>query len=217
MTSGSSFYDTINKLLIGFLILLPWINYTPNMGSYEILVISVLSYVAGIFFWGLVDGFICYRINWSFLKNNCEKWIAESFNKIMKYSDYKSDADNIKDEYYKAYYTVQERGLLGPVNIMEGFSAFFRNFIFVSIYWIIIICTNCCSLPLHFGPICICLGCNSCSCGKDSILQITPCCAIVWLLVLVILSPFFRCIVEKKIQCTVLNAYKYILNENKSN
>ena len=197
------------------------------MGNYEILVISVLSWVAGIFFWGLVDVLICpikwikqYIIKWKIIKYiwMCLSWCL---NKIMKCCSCEVDVDNKKDMYYTAYYTVQERGLLGPVNILEGFSAFFRNFCFVSIYLAAIIKWG--SLPQLFGPICVdcescsclCLCSCSCSCGKGSLLQISPCCAIGCLLLMAILSPFFRCIVEKKIQCTVLNAYKYIEREQK--
>ena len=227
ITSGTSFYDTINKLLIGFLLLLPWLGkYTPS-GSYEFLLLAVGSYVVGIFFWGLVDGLICPFLNKIFRRIIRLACLRNKLNKIIRCCGCKYNIFNRRGRYYKAYYTVQEHGLLGAVNIMESFSAFFLNFIFVSIYWAAIIRWG--SLPLFFGPICIdcescscscsclCLCSCSCSCGKGSLLQISPCCAIWGLFGLAILSLIFRCIVEIKIQCTVLDAYKYILNENKSN
>lgn len=42
-------------------------------------------------------------------------------------------------EYLKAYYRVQKNGLLGNVPILEGYSEFFKNFIVISIEWMVLL------------------------------------------------------------------------------
>ena len=112
------------------------------MGNYEILVISVLSWVAGIFFWAIIEDLRgCPHC-----KDRYEKMIRNTYQNLIKELGVKLRNENgkgidkiNKTEYYKAYYAVQEKGLLGPVGILESFSAFFFNFAFVAFYWIAII------------------------------------------------------------------------------
>lgn len=212
IVSGASFYDSLNKLIIGFLLLLPSIGNCYTLDNYELMLLGVACWVTGLFFWGLIDRVVCSNIICPLLENNYVKWIRESYEEIMDDKLSTDDSKEIKDKYYEAYYSVQEHGLLGAVNRLESFSAFFRNIFFVMIIWIFITICRCCCLPLYFGKICVCSCFDSCSCGSGC-LQISPCCAIIFFISIAILSLCLRRVVEKLIQRSVLEAYKYLTNK----
>ena len=208
ITSGTSFYDTINKLLVGFLILLPWINFDQEMGNEKILIISVFSWIVGIFFWAIFE-----KIRIFSFSNKFEVMLQDVYQGLTQELGVKlRDDDNEivdinKTEYYKAYYAVQEKGLLGPVGILESFSAFFRNIIIVAIYWVMI----------YFLSM-ICVYCKFCYEKIEKLFNIDQfwinLCSFPYLALLIILIILailsyncFRKCTEKRIIKSVLMAY----------
>ena len=107
------------------------------MGNYEILIISAISWIVDIFFWAIFEKVRSRpRCNESY-----EKMISNTYQSLIKeLGGNDNEIVNInKIKYYKAYYAVQEKGLLGPVGALESFSAFFRNFALVAFYWLFIV------------------------------------------------------------------------------
>lgn len=204
MNVASSFYDGLNKLVIGFLILFPFIDFCSK-GNDEIATISliVFCWLIGIFLWAFLKSlsFICLsKFNLSHLfksiplpkKNNID-WINHEYHSASEDVGCKyiikgksTPIDNLElNDYYTIYYAVQRNGLLGSVPILESYSAFFSNLPFVFLWYIILILTG----IWQNNPI------------------TTRCCAIAVFLGLTLVSMYFRKVIEHKIFSSVLHAY----------
>ena len=151
---SSSFYDSINKLLIGFLLFLPFIDLNDICGPAGIALLSVICWFIGLLFWGIVDLCLipylkgkektlkCKRL---FSRNNID-WINHEYDKLSnKYGiKYKDALGNDKDaldekDYLSMYYYDSAHGLLGNIPILEGMSALFRNTAIVLMLWFILV------------------------------------------------------------------------------
>lgn len=221
---GSSFYDTINKLMIGFLLLLPflpivrWNNVfliTHLTNSLRVPTLVILCWIIGLFFWA----FMTY-IMLPFLRN---KW--RCFAKYFSDNDIDliNDACNMVQaqigqpyhnvtltlpEYLAAYYVVTHNGLIGNVGRLESFSAFFRNFFFILIWWIFF-------LGLYIGvrylwrngsnvqwTYFINFDCVNVKCGSlQAVITIVIC------IVLCVMCVVYRQRTERQIHYAILEAY----------
>lgn len=150
--NGMSFYDSLTKLTIGFLLTwwhLPKILYSniqiQDKDLHDVLFIAlyvVACYLTGCL-WQLVscvfpqdntldnkdkDDSLCSYIPWG--KTNYLPWIKEKKHEVEKEftSAISSDEEdkNVKYEYFKAYFKVQKSGLMGNVPILEAHEAFLR-------------------------------------------------------------------------------------------
>lgn len=195
MNLTSSFYDAINKLIIGLLIIIPFYSYFPDIPT-SIPGLIVLSWLIGIFFWIISESILSHVIqSIPFLRKNNLKWINNEYYSAtkdtgLKYSKKHSTVqlDSLElNDYYTIYYEVEKKGLLENVPVLESYSAFFTNLIYVCVFWLIL-------LPI--------LYCNheSPSCLQKLGLAI-------FLLALIIVLPYFRKCTESKIYNSVLYAY----------
>lgn len=148
---GSSFYDTLNKLVIGFLLLLPFVKcFYPSLHLDKAICLftfSVVCWVIGLFFWvpiEYISNNFPRRI--SLYKNNNIKWIRDSYLEV--YTEINTGSHNLnlpkpnnleKKDYYIIYFTLQKQNLLGCVPYLEIYSAFFRNLSIVAILWALVI------------------------------------------------------------------------------
>lgn len=196
MNVTSSFYDAINKFIIGLLILIPFYSYFSGTSTSIHGLIIVLSWLVGIFFWIVTESILSHVIqSIPFLKKNNLKWINNEYDSAtkdtgLKYSrkDTTIQLDSLElNDYLTIYYEVQKKGLLGNVPILESYSAFFTNMIFVCLWWIILLSAGCSDL--------------------ENILCIHKCGLILLLLALIIVLPYFRKNIECKIYNNVFNAY----------
>lgn len=151
--TGLSFYDSLNKMTIGILILL-LIFPIPNSIEGKFLYIVAAFIVGSIFqmivqqitgkssFWKIIkkpfekdkSKYRCLfnLCAWLNLTNN-SKLIRKAYNDLHKKSYNESDMDM---QYYKAYYNVARNGILMNIPILEALENFMRN---MMVY---------CSLPL---------------------------------------------------------------------
>lgn len=137
-------------MLIGFLILCPFLLYSAlisnNTTEPNALYLMLSAWFTGILYWALYNSLLSKIL----LKISPE--IFGSFDSRMVNEEYKAirqttllQYDHVVDdkitctEYLKAYYRVQKNGLLGYVPILEGYSEFFKNFIVVSIEWMVLL------------------------------------------------------------------------------
>ena len=202
MNVTSSFYDALNKLIIGLLIIIPFYSYFPDILT-GISGLIVLSWLAGILFWIMTESILSSVIQAiPFLRKNNMNWINKEYASITRSTGIKYSKNNPTtqldslelNDYYTIYYEVQKKGLLGNIPIMESYSAFFTNMIFVCIWLITFLLA----------------GCFPC----ESILGLHKCCLILLLLALIIVLPYFRKCIECKIYNSVL--YAYILGVRES-
>lgn len=142
--TGLSFYDSLNKMTIGILILL-LIFPIPNSIEGKFLYVVAAFIVGSMFqmivqqitgnsgFWGKIKKPIekdkskyrclfnlCARLN---LTNN-SKLIRKAYNDLHKKSYNESDMEM---QYYKAYYNVARNGILMNIPILEALENFMRN------------------------------------------------------------------------------------------
>lgn len=198
---GLSCYDTLNRLIIGFLASL-WILFLPfpivkqlEMAHYAAFYI-VGCYVVGFFFSLIVDRITECKslgiLNIIFYKNDMKRIdpIASKFGIDIIPSEKKNEIPN----YWIIYYTVQRNCLLGNVTALESLSAFMLNLCSISIVYLI---------------------------GSLITIAITQnCCQLIWIPIVSAFMSIFcavaRYYLESKIYVNVLAAYKY-LNEQKYN
>ena len=146
---GSSFYDTINRLVVGIIATL-WIFYVEPIRSclhcfpFEIKVIVYLigCLIVGLFFSQLTEyiaGNNINVLNLIFYKNKIS-WIQN----IAAANDVKFDKLPIIESYYDKYYAVQKAGLLGNISPQEALSAFMLNLSALCLYYVFIAIIFCC-------------------------------------------------------------------------
>lgn len=104
----------------------------------------VAAWFTGIIYWAIYNSFlykIFFRISSRFFGPFDRITANEEYKAIQQttsqyYVHLIDDKINYTD-YLKVYYRVQKNGLLGHVPILEGYSEFFKNFIIISIEWIV--------------------------------------------------------------------------------
>lgn len=151
---SSSFYDSINKLLIGFLLFLPFIDLKDVCGTGEIVLLSVICWFIGLLFWGCIDLWLIPYFNDKekslkckiLLSRNNIDWINQQYDKLSNKYDikYKDALANDKDaldekDYLSIYYYDSANGLLGNIHILESLSALFRNTAIVLMIWFFLV------------------------------------------------------------------------------
>lgn len=195
---GITFYDSINRLVIGFLASF-WVFYFIDDLSqkfdsvYYAAVYLIACFVFGLFFSLLVDWFAEKKhigfLSKIFYKNNLEKIkrIASKRQVIILEDDIPIP------DYWRKYYAVQQAGLLGNIPALEMISAFMLNL---------------CALSLVSAVLSLALlafsGCK---------------CQLMWVPILSAFMVSFctmtRNFVETKIYDNILSAYKYLEENNK--
>ena len=166
---GSSFYDTINRLVVGIITTL-WIFYVEPIRSCVHCFpseIKILIYLIGCF---IIGSFFSQVTEWIASKNihvvdlifykNKLSWIRE-LAKNNGVELVRTDQPNALEGYYDKYYSVQKAGLLGNVPPQEALSAFMLNLSALCLYYILValifFCIYCCCQSLWIVVIAIVL------------------------------------------------------------
>lgn len=192
--NGISFYDALNRLIIGFLASL-WTFYLPiqiheylDKTHYAALYI-VACFVVGFFFSLIVDRIAEAKnlgvFNFIFYKNDMRR--IDSIASELGINIIPSETNNGIPNYWKMYYNVQRNGLLGNITAMESLSAFMLNL---------------CSLSIAYLA------------GSLTAIAITCNCLLIWMPILsafmIVFCTVARYYLESKIYVSVLAAYKYL-------
>lgn len=199
--TGSSIYDSLNKLAIGYLLLLPIIQHNGWLDStspYPLAILALYCWLAGLFFWAFLD--IVIFPNSKFIpwyKTLNLDWINNAYTHVSNIVGkvYNNTLNvPLKNlglyDYYAIYFEVQKEGLLGTVPLLESFSAFFRNIPLVFLGWTIAILSH------YWNP----LNLNSYTPAEMTL-------SIILIIVLGIVSLIFRYYVEKKIFQSIFESY----------
>lgn len=122
--SGLSFYDSLNKLSVGMLLLF----LIPSLGE---AISSPFFYIIA-FIIGCVYQAIIRRLTAYWTLKECElKKTCGNGNIVKK--------GNLKETYLKAYYKVAKAGLLMNIPILEALENFMRNLLFIILLYLIFI------------------------------------------------------------------------------
>lgn len=192
--SGLSLYDSLNRLVTGFITSLCIMCSDCNLIKYhtEALfwpIYVICCFTAGVFFSFAIDRLaesqnIGY-LKIFFYKNDMRR--IRRFCKRYSVSLETPESDDDLNSYYFIYYTVQKSGLLGNVPSLETLSAYLLNLCALSFLYL-------------FG-------------GIIALAVTGNCCCLAWIpvlsLILLTFSTLTRHYIENKIYTSIIVAYKY--------
>lgn len=139
--NGISYYDSLNKLTIGWLILLPFLlDPEPALKNPVAYVIAFL--VGTLYQCGIQKCTKRLRNNWNMIKTQTQR---KNLNGI--------------EDYYRAYYKLAEKGMLMNIPILEAVENFLRNIFFIIMMYIIACARGCPQMEFItkvFGNSCQC-------------------------------------------------------------
>lgn len=191
---GISFYDSINRLAIGFLASLCFYSQLQSSIVWtEVLFVAIYMiscFIFGLFFSLIVDA-IAEGKNHAIIKCIIYKNDLKRIRRLAKKIGVKlSSADKQSDipSYWHIYYSVQKNNLLGNVPALETISAFLLNLCCLSFIYLV---------------------------GSLVAIAITRnCCQLIWIpilaMFLMISCTISRYYIETKIYRVVLSAAKYL-------
>ena len=108
-------YDFLNMVVMGFLILLPVVNFPTDA---VFLVWFIPCFIVGLIYHKLMENTfgVCLR--------NKDDMISQAYKSVNNQENKECSS---KENYYKAYYFLMEKRQLGSIPILEAQAAFLRN------------------------------------------------------------------------------------------
>lgn len=209
---GTTFYDGLNKFLIGFLIILPFIDISCT--SDKIIVITLIfiaSWITGLLLWCVTESLsaiVSKKVRSRFPLNK-ESYINKAYHDIgAEINKPQDDKQFTIIDYYKAYYRIQSKGLLGNIPVLESFSAFFKNLVIVIVWWLILIIfsssSSICSCRWLCDIVAKVTTSDVCSGSQPCCIFIIQCITVLMIcLIIIIIGRFYT---ERKIIRLVLEA-----------
>lgn len=167
--TGFTFYDSLNKLTVGTLLLLLVGGMIGEKAETNIL-FFVTAFIIGIFY----QTFIKDRTR--FLTNNLHMIKKAHENVILK-NNYIT-----KDDYLKAYYNVVKNGFLMNIPTLEAHENFLRNIWLICLLYLITVLADCCQSSI-----------------SEIICQYSKCTIAMFLLLLIVFIPFVWYKIQMKI------------------
>ena len=177
--TGFTFYDSLNKLTVGTLLLLLVGGMIGEKAETNIL-FFVTAFIIGIFY----QTFIKDRTR--FLTNNLPMIKKAHENVILK-NKYITKDDNLKasynkDDYLEAYYNVVKNGFLMNIPTLEAHENCLRNIWLICLLYLIAVLADCCQSSI-----------------SEIICQYSKCTIAMFLLLLIVFIPFVWYKIQMKI------------------
>ena len=144
--SGLSFYDSLNKLTVGCLILFPLV--IDSVLAFNNPIAHVAAFLVGTIYQCSIQKYTKCLTNCIYMIRKQNKWVKEERRKRIT-----------RSQYYEAYYKVAMAGILMNIPVLEATENFIRNIIFIAILYIVGFaaeCPNFCSLLYGIGTPCRC-------------------------------------------------------------
>ena len=129
--TGFTFYDSLNKLTVGTLLLLLLGGMIGEKAETNIL-FFVTAFIIGIFYQTII------KDRTRFLTNNFHMIKKAHENVILK------NKYIYKDDYQKAYYNVVKNGFLMNIPTLEAHENFLRNIWLICLLYLITVLADCC-------------------------------------------------------------------------
>lgn len=167
--TGFTFYDSLNKLTVGTLILLLVGGMTGEKAETNIL-FFVTAFIIGIFYQTIIK---CLT---PFLTNNLHMIKKAHENVILK------NKYITKDDYLEAYYNVVKNGFLMNIPTLEAHENFLRNIWLICLMYLIAVLADCCQSSI-----------------SEIICQYSKCAIAMFLLLLIVFIPFVWYKIQMKI------------------
>lgn len=177
--TGFTFYDSLNKLTVGTLLLLLLGGMIGEKAETNIL-FFVSAFIIGIFYQTFIKNIT------RFLTNNLHMIKKAHENVILK-NKYITKDDYLKasydtDDYLKAYYNVVKNGFLMNIPTLEAHENFLRNIWLISLLYLITVLADCCQSSI-----------------SEIICQYSKCAIAMFLLLLIVFIPFVWYKIQMKI------------------
>ena len=177
--TGFTFYDSLNKLTVGTLLLLLLEGMIGEKAETNIL-FFVTAFIIGIFYQTIIK---CLT---PFLTNNLHMIKKAHENVILK-NKYITKDDNLKasydtDDYLKAYYNIVKNGFLMNIPTLEAHENFLRNIWLICLMYLIAVLADCCQSSI-----------------SEIICQYSKCAIAMFLLLLIVFIPFVWYKIQMKI------------------
>lgn len=177
--TGFTFYDSLNKLTVGTLLLLLLGGMIGEKAETNIL-FFVTAFIIGIFYQTFIkDRTRFLTNNLHMIKKAHENVILK--NKYMTKDNYLKASYN-KDDYLKAYYNVVKNGFLMNIPTLEAHENFLRNIWLICLLYLITILADCCQSSI-----------------SEIICQYSKCAIAMFLLLLIVFIPFVWYKIQMKI------------------
>lgn len=177
--TGFTFYDSLNKLTVGTLLLLLVGGMIGEKAETNIL-FFVTAFIIGIFYQTII------KDRTRFLTNNLHMIKKAHENVILKnkyiYKDDYQKASYDTDDYLKAYYNVVKNGFLMNIPTLEAHENFLRNIWLICLLYLITVLADCCQSSI-----------------SEIICQYSKCAIAMFLLLLIVFIPFVWYKIQMKI------------------
>ena len=177
--TGFTFYDSLNKLTVGTLLLLLLGGMIGEKAETNIL-FFVTAFIIGIFYQTIL------KDRTRFLTNNLHMIKKAHENVILKnkyiYKDDYQKASYDIDDYLKAYYNVVKNGFLMNIPTLEAHENFLRNIWLICLLYLITVLADCCQSSI-----------------SEIICQYSKCAIAMFLLLLIVFIPFVWYKIQMKI------------------
>lgn len=167
--TGFTFYDSLNKLTVGTLLLLLIGGMIGEKAETNIL-FFVTAFIIGIFYQTIIK---CLT---PFLTNNLHMIKKAHENVILK------NKYITKDDYLEAYYNVVKNGFLMNIPTLEAHENFLRNIWLICLMYLIAVLADCCQSSI-----------------SEIICQYSKCAIAMFLLLLIVFIPFVWYKIQMKI------------------
>ena len=167
--TGFTFYDSLNKLTVGTLLLLLVGGMIGEKAETNIL-FFVTAFIIGIFYQTFIKNIT------RFLTNNLHMIKKAHENVILK-NNYITE-----DDYLKAYYNVVKNGFLMNIPTLEAHENFLRNIWLICLLYLITVLADCCQSSI-----------------SEIICQYSKCAIAMFLLLLIVFIPFVWYKIQMKI------------------
>ena len=177
--TGFTFYDSLNKLTVGTLLLLLVEGMIGKKAETNIL-FFVTAFIIGIFYQTIIKCLTPFLTNnLHMIKKAHENVILK--NKYITKDDYLKASYN-KDDYLKAYYNVVKNGFLMNIPTLEAHENFLRNIWLICLLYLIAVLADCCQSSI-----------------SEIICQYSKCAIAMFLLLLIVFIPFVWYKIQMKI------------------
>ena len=177
--TGFTFYDSLNKLTVGTLLLLLVGGMIGEKAETNIL-FFVTAFIIGIFYQTII------KDRTRFLTNNLHMIKKAHENVILKnkyiYKDDYQKASYDTDDYLKAYYNVVKNGFLMNIPTLEAHENFLRNIWLICLLYLITVLADCCQSSI-----------------SEITCQYSKCTIAMFLLLLIVFIPFVWYKIQMKI------------------
>ena len=167
--TGFTFYDSLNKLTVGTLLLLLLGGIIGEKAETNIL-FFVTAFIIGIFYQTFIKNIT------RFLTNNLPMIKKAHENVILK------NKYITKDDYLEAYYNVVKNGFLMNIPTLEAHENFLRNIWLICLLYLIAVLADCCQSSI-----------------SEIICQYSKCAIAMFLLLLIVFIPFVWYKIQMKI------------------